>query len=410
VRITWEEASRELILGCDMKIDVTLVKSSPLTELWLVFGLYFSSITTNFSQFEDVMLNSSRAKFLKFERQIPSESASVMIEENYLKSSNNKCFTGDQKLDEASSLGGASEIDQTYPTLQNEKFVELNDSISKNDKPDINDENSKGTVDNSTNLRKNSSSSTLDKYVTAVDTPGLVLDDSMDDDDPLFYSFDSVSEEDSYKLASQATIFKQGRGDSFLQAENNEMNFSNYELYFESLFLRISSHSTVEDTEAQFESVMAANELLEDYDEVEKDFEMIYKTACLQRGESENHPVSSVTEKLLVLTSNSVDSAELPSEQGNYGINSETSFILQPSVTSTPVEKETFKEDLNSFPLSVSDNPFLPVKMDSGYYESFSPALSKTPRTKHDVEDPKHVKNNLGNLLDFWRGKEKILK
>ena len=68
IRITWEEARGELIAGCDIKIDVTQVRSSPNSEIWLVFGLYFSSINTSFSQFQDVMLNSSKAKHMKFER------------------------------------------------------------------------------------------------------------------------------------------------------------------------------------------------------------------------------------------------------------------------------------------------------------------------------------------------------
>ena len=68
LRITWDEARRQLVAGCDIKIDVTEVKSSPNSVIWLVFGLYFSSINTSFSQFQEVLLNSSRAKHMKFER------------------------------------------------------------------------------------------------------------------------------------------------------------------------------------------------------------------------------------------------------------------------------------------------------------------------------------------------------
>ena len=42
-----------------MKIDVTQVRSSASSEIWLVFGLYFSSINTSFSKFQ--------AKHMKFE-------------------------------------------------------------------------------------------------------------------------------------------------------------------------------------------------------------------------------------------------------------------------------------------------------------------------------------------------------
>jgi len=49
VRITWEKATAELKIGCIVRIDVTKLKSAPLHENWLVFGLYFFSFHTNVS-------------------------------------------------------------------------------------------------------------------------------------------------------------------------------------------------------------------------------------------------------------------------------------------------------------------------------------------------------------------------
>merc|ERR1719470_202833 len=44
VRITWEQATRELYCGQEVRVDVTHLKSKAFGQKWLVFGLYFYTI------------------------------------------------------------------------------------------------------------------------------------------------------------------------------------------------------------------------------------------------------------------------------------------------------------------------------------------------------------------------------
>merc|ERR1719318_1708370 len=44
VRITWEQATRELYCGQEVRVDVTQLKNKAFDQKWLVFGLYFYTI------------------------------------------------------------------------------------------------------------------------------------------------------------------------------------------------------------------------------------------------------------------------------------------------------------------------------------------------------------------------------
>jgi len=182
--------------------------------------------------------------------------------------------------------------------------------------------------------------------------------------------------------------------------ENLETDIRN-EIYFQSLFWRTSCSSPKPDAviDAQFETVLAANEILNNYDDLVTDYDLLVSDSSFHQGMIRHstvpHLAFDVTngqdivrrsvffEDLVLSAPVGIDQSlvrklsypplsPIPEETTEFCVvgDVEDAVFAAPSLASTPAGRLPIVDNSHSTPESVNGD-FNPSKMDSGYYESF---------------------------------------
>ena len=356
VRITWEQATRELHLGCEVRVDVTQLKRKSFDEKWLVFGLYFYTI---------------------FFSGDPSsiELAGICPDSCHLNSN------GGLVKSKVDMLNGENLSSRTLRSAFCTK-IDL--------------------LENSPSVQEVVSSSFKE---TNIDTSLVDVEDSSDASFSI--SFGSVSEfgesgEDFSMLANPdlATSYME----EVLVNEGGRL--PNDGIYFESLVWRSSIPTDSSLIEAQFEKVLEENGLLENYNHLAKAFDQIYEDSL-----NNTQIVFSTTppDNTVLNTTNSVESELSPSSslildsQPSQDSEKEITVRTGPALASTPAEKYgDGDQSLSGFGLETA-RKFIPVKMDSGYYETFSSGQF------NEILKFIIIMNQMFQAL-FWRYPVKVMK
>jgi len=221
----------------------------------------------------------------------------------------------------------------------------------------------------------------------------------------LSVSFGSVSESDDTKehfsmLANPDLSSKHMEEISIFKAIDFEPDICD-EIYFQALFWRTSHSSPKPDAviDAQFEAVLAANEILSNYDDLVTDYDQLMSDSSIQQGivqhltgpclayglaggadtfgqsiffEDPAAPV--VTSQSLLRKMSNPPLSPIPEETTEFldGSDVEDPVFVAPSLSSTPAGKLPRVDHSHSTPESDNSDYFIPSRMDSGYYESFS--------------------------------------
>jgi len=321
VRITWEQATRELLLGCEVRVDVTQLKRKSFDEKWLVFGLYVYTVFCS---------GDLSSKDLAG---ICPDSCHLNSDGDLVKSKENM-FNGENLNSRTLRSAFCAKIDLLEDSLRVQEVV----------------------------------SSTFKK--TNVDASLVDVEDFSD------VSFGSVSDsgESSDKFSM---LVNPDLATSHMEevSVNEGIELPNEGIYFDSLVWRTGIPTDASVIEAQFEKVLEENGLLENYNHLAKAFDQIFEDYLnnTQFVVSTSPPGNTV----LNIT-NSVESEISPSSslilgsQPSQDSEKDISVRTGPALASTPSEKcGGGDHSLPGFGLEGTEK-FTPVKMDSGYYETFS--------------------------------------
>merc|ERR1719318_2247143 len=313
-RITWEQATRELYCGQEVRVDVTQLKSKAFDQKWLVFGLYFYTIFRlgdPSAEFPGICPDSSRQHY--------------------------------------SDVGGANskedQLEGENPSLRTltSKFQTEESTVLLPDSPPVQE------IESSRNEGGNGD---------------VVLEDLENSSDASFsISFGSMSESESGES-----------GEEFSMLANPDLTASHMEdvsvndgvrlscegIYFDSLVCESSIPTDASVIEAQFEKVLEENGLLENYNHFAAAFDKIFEE-------------SSCNTKTLISTTTELSPSSsliLGSEASQYS-EKEITAGTGPALASTPAEKCGDGDLSLGLGLEGTGN-LSPVNMDSGYYETFS--------------------------------------
>merc|ERR1719318_1971909 len=163
VRITWEQATRELYCGQEVRVDVTQFKSKAFDQKWLVFGLYFYTIFClgdPSAKFDGICLDSScqhnsdvggaNSKEDQLEEENPSsrtlrnkfqtEDSTVLLPDSppvqEMKSSKNEGENGDVVLEDLEKFSDAS-FSISFGSMSESESGESGDDFSMLANPDL---------------------------------------------------------------------------------------------------------------------------------------------------------------------------------------------------------------------------------------------------------------------------------
>eukprot|EP00092_Neocalanus_flemingeri_P025483 GFUD01027631.1.p1 GENE.GFUD01027631.1~~GFUD01027631.1.p1 ORF type:complete len:775 (+),score=171.21 GFUD01027631.1:45-2369(+) len=279
----------------------------------------------------------------------------------------------------------------------------------------------------------------LKEKVTSSDIFGIFnLDSNEILDASLSVSFGSASESESVVEGSSMVVnpdlsIKHMEDASKLETTSNFMINTLEEIYFQALFWRISSKPDAI-IDAQFDNVLAVNDLLHTYDDLVNEFDQMfgdvmlsysnpdmvqhssslnlsYNSTCslntvpIDQGLSFECPADPIViDPTLVRKMSHPLLSPIPEETGEVevGVASDVEVFAGPSLSSTPFVR--FAEDSdNSSQLStsgsVSYGEIIPPMTDSGYYESFS--LNKGSSCLESEAKSKLVRNVLDQFLEF---------
>merc|ERR1719318_2065453 len=328
VRITWEQATRELYCGQEVRVDVTQLKNKAFDQKWLVFGLYFYTI---------FCLGDPSAEFAG--------------------------ICPDSSCQHNSDVGGANskenQLEEENPssrTLRN-KFQTEDSTVLLPDSPPVQE------MKSSKNEGENGD---------------VVLEDLENSSDASFsISFGSMSESESGES-----------GDDFSMLANPDLTASHMEdvsvtdgvrlpyegIYFDSLICESSIPTDALVIEAQFEKVLEENGLVENYNHFAAAFDKIFEeSACntktLISTTLSDNTVLNTTNSSIVPELSPSSSPILASEASQYS-EKEIAAGTGPALASTPAEK--CGDGDHSLGFGLEETGISPVNMDSGYYETFS--------------------------------------
>merc|ERR1719318_1677709 len=313
VRITWEQATRELYCGQEVRVDVTQLKSKAFDQKWLVFGLYFYTIFRlgdPSAEFAGICPDSSRQHY--------------------------------------SDVGGANskedQLEGENPSLRTltSKFQTEDSTVLLPDPPPVQE------MKSSKNEEENGD---------------VVLEDLENSSDASFsISFGSMSESESGES-----------GEDFSMLANPDLTASHMEdvsvndgvrlscegIYFDSLVCESSIPTDASVIEAQFEKVLEENGLVDDYDHFAAAFDKIFEE-------------SSCNTKTLISTTTelSPSSCLIHGSEASHYSEKEITAGTGPALASTPAEK--CGDGDHSLGFGLEETGISPVKMDSGYFETFS--------------------------------------
>ena len=330
VRITWEQARRELHLGHEVRVDVTQLKSKSLDQQkWLVFGLYFYTI---------FYLNETSS----------GELAGICPDSSCKR--NSDFGWANSKKD---NLKGKNPISQT---LRSAFQREPEDKIDL-----LEDSPSVQKVESSSSEETNINSSLVD--VNSSDASFSISFGSMSESGESGYDFSMLANPDLATSHMEDVSVNEG------------VRLPNEGIYFDSLVWRSSIPTNASVIEAQFEKVLEENGLLENYNHLADAFDQIFEESL-----SNTIIVISMTppdNNTVLNTTNSSEPELSPSSSlilGSQLQDSEKEITARtgPAMASTPAEKcGDVDRSLSGLGLE-SIGKFIPVKMDSGYYETFS--------------------------------------
>merc|ERR1719470_653660 len=315
VRITWEQATRELYCGQEVRVDVTQLKSKAFDQKWLVFGLYFYTI---------FCLGDPAAEFAGI---CPDSSCQ---HNSYVGWANSK---EDQLEGEHSSS----------QTLRSE-FQTEDKTVLLPDSPPVQE------IQFSRNDGGNGNVS---------------LEDLENSSDASFsISFGSMSESESGES-----------NEDFSMLANPDLTTSHMEdvsvndgvrlpcegIYFDSLVCESSIPKDASVIEAQFEKVLEENGLAENYNHFAAAFNKIW-----------SFEQSSCNTKTLISTTTelSPSSSLMHGSEASQYSEKKITAGTGPALASTPTEKCGDGDHSLGFGLEGTAK-HSPVKMDSGYFETF---------------------------------------
>jgi len=329
VRITWAQASKELQCGHEVRVDVTQLKSKSFDQKWLVFGLYFYTIfclsDPSSGGLDGISSDSCKCS---------SEGVRANFKEDKLKGENLSSRT----------LRSALQTEDKIDLLEDSSSVQDVESLSSGG--------------------GNGNASLGDEVQNSSDASFSISFGSMSESGESGEDFSMVANPDlgtshmAYVLVDEC------------------VELPNEGIYFDSLVWRSSILSTDASViEAQFETVLEENGLLENYSRLAAAFDQIFEESPLNTESlvSTTPPdndvcnVTSSSERDLTPSSFLILGSQF-SEDSEKKITARTG----PALASTPAEKIGDGDcSLSGFGLESNDK-FSPVNMDSGYYETFS--------------------------------------
>merc|ERR1719470_361179 len=328
VRITWEQATRELYCGQEVRVDVTQLKSQAFDQKWLVFGLYFYTI---------FCLGDPSAEFAG--------------------------ICPDSSCQHYSDVGGANskedQLEGENPSLRTlrSNFQTEDSTVLLPDSPPVQE------IESSRNEGENGD---------------VVLENVENSSDASFsISFGSMSESESGES-----------GEDISMLANPDLTTSHMEdvsvndgvrlpcdgIYFDSLVCESSIPKDASVIEALFEKVLEENGLLENYNHFAAAFDQIFEESSCN---TKNLVTMTPSDNTVLITTNSCKVSErspssspiLASEASQYS-KKEITAGTGPALASTPAEK--CGDGDHSLGFGLEGTGISPVKMDSGYFETFS--------------------------------------